>query len=253
MRRLLAILASAVLFAIVPTSAGAITNGHVDTNNKYPFVGLLAFYDADGTYLHRCTGTLLSATVVITAAHCTDGTSLVYTYFQVTVPDDFRENPTGISGTPHTSPFYNPRTLSNDLGVVVLDEPVPLDRYPTLAPGGFLPELKRTHELQDDTFVAVGYGGVPGFPPPNITFDLVRRFTVTPYAGLTQNNLHLQQNPNPSGAGGTCFGDSGGPQFWEDTLIIVSVTSWGDAICRANSMTQRVDIGSAVEFLEDWI
>ena len=253
MKRLLAIVASATLLSLLPISASAITNGRVDRNNKYPFVGLLAFHEADGTYLHRCTGTLLSPTVVLTAAHCTDGTSLVYAYFRIEVPGDFRENPTGVTGTPHTSPSYNPNTLSNDVGVVVLDDPVQLARYPTLAPEGFLSELKRAHELKGATFVAVGYGGVPGFPPPNISFDLLRRFTRTPYAGLTRNNLHLQQNPNPSGAGGTCFGDSGGPHFWERTLIIVSVTSWGDAICRANSMTQRVDIPSVQDFLDRWV
>ncbi len=80
-------------------------------------------------------------------------------------------------------------------------------------------------------------------------FDLTRRFAGSPYGGLTQNNLHLQANPNATGAGGTCFGDSGGPQFWEGTLVIVSITSWGDAICRSNDMTQRLDIPSVLEFL----
>ena len=59
--------------------------------------------------------------------------------------------------------------------------------------------------------MVVGYGGVTQFPPPMITFDLIRRKAVSKYAGLNRNNLHLQQNPNPDDAGGTCFGDSGGP------------------------------------------
>lgn len=40
---------------------------------------------------------------------------------------------------------------------------------------------------------------------------------MSPSGGLTQNNLHLQQNHNATGQGGTCFGDSGGPHFWKDT------------------------------------
>jgi secreted trypsin-like serine protease len=47
---------------------------------------------------------------------------------------------------------------------------------------------------------------------------------------------------------GTCFGDSGGPHFWQDTRIIVAVTSWGDANCRSNNMTQRLDIQPVLEF-----
>ncbi len=252
MKRLLLIFTSSLFLMISPMRAGAITGGQVDTDNRYPFVGLLAFYDEQGEYSHRCTGTLLSPTVVLTAAHCTDGTALVYAYFQITVPDDFRENPTGITGTPYTHPDYNPNTLANDVAVVVLDEPVTLSEYPTIAEEGFLSDLKASREIKDDTFVAVGYGVQTGFPPPTQIVDLKRRFSESPYGGLTRNNLHLQQNPNATGLGGTCFGDSGGPHFWEDTLIIVAVTSWGDAICRSNDMTQRIDIPSVQEFLAEF-
>ncbi len=255
MKRLLLLpfVASLLSLTLLAPSANAITDGQVDTGNRYPFVGLLAFYDAQGEYVHRCTGTLLSPTVVLTAAHCTDGMALVYAYFQITVPDDFRENPTGIRGTPFTHPDFNLNTLNNDVGIVVLDQPVNLDGgYPTVASEGFLTELKATHEIQDDTFVAVGYGVQTSFPPPTQIVDLLRRFSESPYGGLTQNNLHLQQNPNSTEGGGTCFGDSGGPHFWQDTLIIVSVTSWGDAICRSNDMTQRLDIESVQDFLAEF-
>ena len=252
MKRLLVVLTSSFFLLLSPMRAGAITGGQVDTGDRYPSVGLLAFYDGQGEYDHRCTGTLLSATVVLTAAHCTDGMALTYAYFQVSVPEDFRENPTGISGTPFTHPDFNSNTLNNDVGVIVLDEPVLLDEYPTIVDEGFLSELKASHEIQDDTFVAVGYGVQTGFPPPTEIVDLLRRFSVSPYGGLTQNNLHLQQNPNSTGGGGTCFGDSGGPHFWLDTLMIVSVTSWGDNICRSNDMTQRIDIPSVQAFLADF-
>jgi hypothetical protein len=71
------------------------------------FVGLLAFYDDEGDYMHRCSGTLLSPTVVLTEAHCTEGTATAYAYCQVEVPDDFRENPTGLLGTTYTHPDYD--------------------------------------------------------------------------------------------------------------------------------------------------
>ena len=253
MWRALAILVTTLLFALMPTSAGGITNGQVDEDDDYPFVGLLAFHDEDGEYLHRCTGTLISPTVVLTAAHCTFGTAQAYAYFDVTVVDDFREVPSGVHGTPHTSPWFNPNTLGNDVAVVELDEAVELAEYPTIVEQGFLTRQKRMNGLKHATFLAVGYGGVTGTPPPTITFDLVRRYATSPYGSLTRNNLHLEQNPVSTGMGGTCFGDSGGPHFWEDTLTVVAVTSWGDAICRSNDMTQRIDIATAQDFLDDWI
>jgi len=251
MRRLIVIVASLLLLALVPGSAGAITGGQKDTQNQYPFVGLLAFYDDEDEYMHRCSGTLISPTVVLTAAHCTDGTATAYAYFQVEVPDDFRENPTGVFGTTYTHPDFSSNTLDNDVGVVLLDETVNLSEYPVLAPEGFLSELKAEHEIQDDTFVNVGYGLLDGWPPPNLVDNEDRWYSSSPYRGLTQNNLHLLQNPVATGEGGTCFGDSGGPHFWKDTLIIVSVTSWGDAICRSNDMTQRLDIASVLDWLEE--
>jgi secreted trypsin-like serine protease len=249
MRRLLALIAGCVLFVQVPGSAGAITNGQKDTQNLYPFVGLLAFYDAEGAYMHRCSGTLLSPTVVLTAAHCTEGTATAYAYFSVDVPDDFRENPTGALGATFTHPAFS-TNLRNDVGVVVLGESVSVSEYPTLAPEGFLTDLKVAHEIQDDTFVAVGYGLLNGFPPPQLVDNESRWYATSPYQGLKKNNLHLFQNPVPDGAGGTCFGDSGGPHFWNDTLILVSVTSWGDANCRSNDQTQRTDIASVLDWLE---
>jgi len=40
--------------------------------------------------------------------------------------------------------------------------------------------------------------------------------------------------------------------FWEETLVIVSVTSWGDGICRVNDMTQRTEIASVLDFLTEF-
>lgn len=252
MKRMFATVIVSTLFALMPTSASAITDGTPDADNDYPFVGLLAFRDADGDYLHRCSGTLLSPTIVLTASHCTDGTATAHAYFTYQVPDDFRTNPTGVVGAPHTHPQYNPNTLANDVAVVVLQAPgVPLATYPVLPTEGLLSDLKADHEIQDDTFVNVGYGLLNGSPPPNLVDNEDRWWSASPYGGLTRNNLRLQSNHNATGQGGTCFGDSGGPHFWEDTLVLVSVTSWGDAICRTLDMTQRTDIGSVLDWLAD--
>jgi hypothetical protein len=249
MKKGLIAIAAMTLLALMPTSAGAITDGFPDVNNKYPFVGLLAFRDADGEYLHRCSGTLLAPTIVLTASHCTDGTTTVHAYFSYQVPDDFRTNPSGIEGTPFTHPAF--RFPNNDVAVVVLEQSVQLSTYPVLPAEGFLSGLKAAHEIQDDIFVNVGYGVLNGFPPPNLVTNEDRYWSTSPYSALTQNSLVLNMNNNATGQGGTCGGDSGGPHFWKDTLKLVSVTSWGDINCVAMDATQRVDLASVLDWLED--
>ena len=71
-RRLSAMVALAVLgvgAAVLP--AVAVTGGEPD-GNRHPNVGLILFYDVDGRF--RCSATLISPKILITAAHCTEGT-----------------------------------------------------------------------------------------------------------------------------------------------------------------------------------
>jgi Trypsin len=56
----------------VATPASAITGGTIDAQNAYANVGLIVNYTEEGRF--RCSGTLVTETVVLTAAHCTEGT-----------------------------------------------------------------------------------------------------------------------------------------------------------------------------------
>jgi hypothetical protein len=261
------------LTAVVATPASAITGGTPD-GNGHPNVGLILFYSAEGRF--RCSATLMSPTVLLTAAHCTDGTlgkTLV----------DFRsvvalQPPTGypvaanpasgytqaeieaagfLSGTAFAHPEYSDFTDLknwNDVGVIVLDHPVTTIAPARLAPLDYLDAYAQPR-LNHTIFTSVGYGtevrkpeSGPQKPTPE-SYPLIRRVADQPGQKLTDQILQLNGNINDTrGTGGTCFGDSGGPTFLGG--YVVTVTSYGyTENCRYLGGYQRVDIAGVQEWL----
>src|SRR5918993_1759112 len=255
-----------VAFIAAALPAAAITGGEPD-GNRHPNVGLILFYTEEGRF--RCSATLISPTVLITAAHCTEGVlgSTLVTFDSVIAeepPSGFpvAADPTEgytdeeieaagyLSGTSYTHPEYSGFTdLANwnDVGVIVLDEPVTGITPATLAPEGYLDQYSQP-ELQRTIFEVVGYGTEVRKPesgpqkPLPMSYPLIRRYTTLPGQKLTPQILQLNSNPNDvRGGGGTCFGDSGGPVFLDGYLVAVTSYVYTQN-CRYLSGFQRVDI-----------
>jgi trypsin len=276
-RSLAAAAIAAVTLVATALPAGAITGGEPD-GNRHPNVGLILFYQPDGRF--RCSATLVSPTVLITAAHCTTGTlgKTLVTFDSVIAqqpPSPFpaAADPAAgytsaeitaagyLAGTAYTHPQYSNFTDLdnwNDVGVIVLDEPVTGIAPAQLAPTGYLdayaqPVLNRT------IFDLVGYGTEVRKPdsgpqkPQPMSYPLLRRYTTAPGQKLTPQILQLNGNPaDTRGGGGTCFGDSGGPVFLNGKLV--AVTSYGyTQNCRYLGGYQRVDIPGVVSWLANFI
>lgn len=252
--------------------AEASTGGTFDASNQYSNVGLIMFYDPTGRY--RCSATLISPTVLVTAAHCTDGVvgSVLVdfrNFIAETGPSPYAPaaDPAAgytdaeiaamgfVSGTAYTHPDYSDFTDMdnwNDVGVVVLDEPV--DIAPAqLADLGTLDAI--AGNLRKTLFRAVGYGtevrkpdSGPQTPTPQ-SYPLERRYVDMPGQKLTAQILQTNGNERDVfGTGGTCFGDSGGPVLYQGE--IVAVTSYGyTENCRYLGGYQRVDIAVT----QDWV
>ena len=94
-------------------------------------------------------------------------------------------------------------------------------------------------------------GGVPFFQDLN---PIPRMYSFSSFNALNKGYIRYSQNP-ATGNGGTCFGDSGGPQFftYQGTTYIVSITITGDPVCRATNVAYRLDTESARSFLAPYV
>ena len=234
------------------TAAMAITYG-VPDGNGHPEVGALLAQQAfsDGTW-EECSGTLISPTVFLTAEHCDEGVSRVAVTFDSTYVAG--KSPT-YWGTWHGDPNYNQaQSDPQDVAVVVLDKPVKGITPARLPAAGSLDAVDTTTQ-----FTSVGYGGQSVSNGPGgktIHYQDVRYVSTGTLNSLTPTWLRISQNPS-TGNGGTCYGDSGGPNFLGagsgETNIVAGTTITGDAWCRSTNVDYRLDTESARSFLGQFV
>jgi len=271
MRWVLLMVMALVLMLAVPASA--ITYGEPD-EGQHPYVGLLGFYDAEGEWMWRCSGTMISPTVVLTAGHCTGydpeyGTparAQIWFDEQVLI-DEENGYPYygGTMGTPYPHPnyvgLYIPATY--DIGVVVLDEPVSMPRYAELPEAGMLDELATRRGHAERVFTVVGYG-LNDVRPETISLRIRYKALsnlVSLQSAITDGyNLQTSNNPgqwtDEGISGGTCFGDSGGPVFYGgyDSDLVVAITSFGmNSNCSGTDFAYRVDTEDSLGFLAPFL
>lgn len=242
---------AAVLIALVRNSfpAFAITDGAPD-GGAHPYVGLMVAQDTFGHPLWRCSGTLLSPTLYITAGHCA---SQPATHAEIWFSADVESGIPGngypyhgdVGGRPVTHPAYDPaRFYYRDVGLVILDPPYPMPTYGVLPTRDQLDALRAGNHTR---FTAVGYGLQQAFPTAAAWKEsaLLVRMVAEPYlvqinTGFTGDfSLLLSNNAH---SGGTCFGDSGGPDFIGGTNVIAGITSYGlNGTCAGTGGVYRLD------------
>ena len=267
-----------VLALVLAVPAGAITKNWVE-DFEHPFVGLVVFYDENGEFSHRCSGSLLDSTTFLTAGHCTAGVGSARVYFQqdaganfdpVTQIDPITGYPEFCAGTTlgvvcatsdklYDFDFANggfPDT--HDVGLLILDQPISLSEYGQLPEAGVLDDLATARGTKDTIFTVSGYGltlsNKPQSGKPNISFRsrLMAESTLVNLNSALNDGFNLQTQGNGHDRGGTCSGDSGGPVFLggPKSNLIVAVTSFGlNPICRGTDFAYRVDRDEVL----DWI
>jgi hypothetical protein len=275
---LLCLLTLGVLSALIFSPAHAVTSGKLD-GNGHPAVVLLLM-EVGGQPAFRCSATLLSPTVVLTAGHCTNNfPGSPYTGMRIFTQSDVEA---GI-GITNNYPFAGPNSIEaaswqahplyetapfvfHDVGVVILRTPfnLPAGQYGVLPSLNQFDTLKTRRGLQDLSFTAVGYGRQESFPDPALFLanNSRTRYVATPellqinvpgftgsFSMLLSNNRHT---------GGTCFGDSGGPNFYgsgpTETKIVAGVTSFGlNGNCAGTGGVFRMDRRDVLDFVKGFL
>ena len=247
--------------AIAPDRPNFITHGTLD-GAAHPAVVLIVI-DSAGSPLYRCSGTLLSPKVVVTAGHCT-GEQGEFSGMRVFTESDVQN---GDNNYPYAGPntveakswrshpqFTEAAFFLHDVGVIELKSGVnlPASAY------GKLPSVDQLDALKPSsatTFTAVGYG-VQRVNPVKLEAEKIR-MSATPHliqinTGFTGPfSLLLSNNAS---TGGTCFGDSGGPNYLGTSNVVAGVTSFGlNGSCGGTGGVFRLDRRDVLAFVAPYL
>jgi hypothetical protein len=262
---IVSLVADSLLFMAPPASA--ITYGFVDSNNTFRNTGaFIVKSSSTGQIFPICSGTMITGNVFLTASHCTiyyerelaPSGYVAYVSLDQSIPfGPLTNNKTQLLAVAHvvTNPNYNQsQSDSGDIGVLILEREVRVTPA-TLPTCNLLDQLAAQNALKNTVFTNAGYGlqnrvtggGVPFFQDLN---PIPRMFSFSSFNSLNGGYLRLSQNPS-TGNGGTCFGDSGGPNFMtiNGQQILAAITITGDTVCRSTNVDYRLDIASAQAFL----
>jgi secreted trypsin-like serine protease len=262
-RALLAIVALAGTVGVGVTPATAVTNGDLD-GNAHPAV-VLVLMEVAGAPAFRCSGTLIAPTFVVTAGHCA-GSPGEFSGIRVFTESDVQH---GNNNYPFAGPnsvetvrfashplFPTASFVVHDVGMIELAHPITVDHYGQLPNANQLDALKTKRGLQNQSFTAVGYG----LQKINPVFVESQRVRMVAHPQLLQINVpgftgdFSMLLSNNASTGGTCFGDSGGPNFIGDSMVIGGVTSFGiNGNCAGTGGVFRLDRQNVLDFVNGFM
>jgi len=252
------LVAAALVATALPVST--VTNGEPD-GDRHPYVGIAiqVIPDMPG-FVSVCSGSALSSTVFLTAAHCFDPDLPVFVAYKSAPPFNFATDFT--EGTFHPNPDWCiacgpglPGFDSHDVAVITLEAPADPGEFASLPSVGLVDTLPMNTPVD-----IIGYG-VQGFirggGQPGQVFLFTRYFA--PSLLVQSNNVQsvefIKLTANPAkGKGGLCFGDSGGPDILSGTNTILAVNSYvTNGNCAGVTYSQRVDLPDILDFITDFL
>jgi hypothetical protein len=252
-------LIATVALGVLAASALAVVNGSPD-NGRHPYVGMAIWFPTGSPAggFELCSGSLVSATVFVTAAHCFPEGAHVFVDTQEDAFADLHQPGFGSAGFGIAHPDPNWTSLGkglsqsdrNDISVVTLlgpGLPQPGSRYAQLPTRGYDDTLPNNQGVE-----IVGYGIQTQTPLTFGTrFDAPAK--IVPGGGATGSEF-LKISSSPGQGGATCNGDSGGPDLQAGTDLMLAISSYGpSATCKAVAYSQRMDTAEALSFVSSFL
>lgn len=218
------LLAGCVAGADTSTTGQSIVGGVTDTGD--PAVVIVDLGNG------LCTGTVISPHVILTAGHCIEQVNNTSIRFENEYGDN--TGPTIQATEVLRHPEYN--SGGKDIGLVAIGTAAPTTPIPF-----------NTTALESHIGEAVRIVGFGVTSENGNDSGLKRQGDATLFALLTENGGEVETTNQPQG---TCYGDSGGPNFMTigGHEVVAGITTTGTDICGSG-----YDIGTRVDAFADWI
>ena len=213
-----------------------IIGGSIVQEDKYPFIGILTFKNA-----LLCACTLIHKKWALSAAHCVNDIDLYATFAKVDI-NKFNQNTVKrhiVRQIVH--PGYNSETFTNDICLFELEEPIEHIRPICISPSDLT--------FPSSELTVAGWG----FTEADQTSSQLLESRVLKLQTCPWN---IDKNSSicagyKSSVSATCFGDSGGPMFFDHPIlgyIQIGIVSFGSAVCGV-----KPGVFTRVSHYYDWI